>query len=357
MNINTVDLNLFLVFQAVYSTRSVTLAGERLGMTQSAVSNALKRMRARFNDPLLIRTTEGMVPTPLAVRLISPIELGLSHFNQAVDQNHSFSPETSNRIFKIAINDIGQLVMMPRLLTAALQIAPHVRFETIDSSTLDTKHMMLHGEVDLAIGSWEGMGHMFYQQRLFDETFVVLMRKDHPIGEQMLTFEQYLDASHIAYRPNGATDTELQQTLDRVGVLDKRKLVLVAAHSLGLTSMVSASNLMLTAPKRLAEAMISMRSDLRIEQAPFEVLPFQIRQQWHERFHQDSGNRWLRELMFKLFRNKTSGTDSIADPPPAFPKFVPSTMLITANDSATDMDDLGPWQMGRLPRKHVAATL
>jgi DNA-binding transcriptional LysR family regulator len=313
MNINTIDLNLFLVFQAIYSTRSVTLAGQRLGMTQSAVSNALKRTRERFNDTLFIRTPEGMVPTPLAARLISPIELGLSHFNQAVDQNRHFSPDTSNRVFKIAISDIGQLVMMPRLLTAALHIAPNLKFETVDASILDTKHMMLHGEVDLAIGSWEGMGQMFYQQRLFDETFVVLMRKDHPIGPKKLTFDKYLQASHIAYRPRGATDTELQLTLNRSGVLDKRKVVLIAAHSLGLSSVVSSSNLILTAPQRLAEAMMSTRSDLRIEQTPFEVSPFQIRQQWHERFHQDSGNRWLRELIFNVFRTTSVAAESPDD--------------------------------------------
>lgn len=124
MNINSIDLNLFLVFQAIYATRSVTLAGDRLGMTQSAVSNALKRMRERFNDALFVRSADGMVPTPVAERLIAPIEEGIACLVQAVDQGRTFEPETSSRIFRIAVNDIGQLVMVPELISVARGIAP-----------------------------------------------------------------------------------------------------------------------------------------------------------------------------------------------------------------------------------------
>lgn len=307
MNINSIDLNLFLVFQAIYATRSVTLAGDRLGMTQSAVSNALKRMRERFNDALFVRSADGMVPTPVAERLIAPIEEGIACLVQAVDQGRTFEPETSSRIFRIAVNDIGQLVMMPELLSVARSVAPGVRFETVDVSMADARQRMLHGQIDIALGSWESMGPSFYQQRLFDETFVVLMSKASPLGtRERIELEDYLAAEHIAYRPQGTTDSQLQQTLDRAGALDRRRVVLTAAHSLGLTSIVATSGLLLTAPARLAKAMVATRADLRSVDAPFEVRPFEIRQQWHERFHQDSGNRWLRELIFGLFHERSS---------------------------------------------------
>ena len=203
MNINSIDLNLFLVFQAIYATRSVTLAGDRLGMTQSAVSNALKRMRERFNDALFVRTADGMVPTPVAERLIAPIEEGIACLAQAVDQGRTFEPETSSRTFRIAVNDIGQLVMMPELLSVARGIAPGVRFETVDVSVADARQRMLHGQVDIALGSWEPMGPSFYQQRLFDETFVVLMSKASRLGtRERIELEDYLAAEHIAYRPH-----------------------------------------------------------------------------------------------------------------------------------------------------------
>ncbi|WPH24438.1 LysR family transcriptional regulator [Variovorax paradoxus] len=307
MNINSIDLNLFLVFQAIYATRSVTLAGDRLGMTQSAVSNALKRMRERFNDALFVRSADGMVPTPVAERLIAPIEEGIACLVQAVDQGRTFEPETSSRIFRIAVNDIGQLVMVPELLSVARSIAPGVRFETVDVSVAEARQRMLHGQIDVALGSWEAMGPSFYQQRLFDETFVVLMAKASPLGtRERIELDDYLAAEHIAYRPQGTTDLQLQQTLERAGALDRRRVVLTAAHSLGLTSIVATSGLLLTAPARLAKAMVASRADLHSVEAPFEVRPFEIRQQWHERFHQDSGNRWLRELIFGLFHERSS---------------------------------------------------
>jgi len=301
MNINTVDLNLFLVFQAIYVTRSVTLAGDRIGMTQSAASNALKRMRERFGDPLFVRTTEGMVPTPLAERLIVSVDAGLGKFAQAIDQGRQFDPSTSDRTFRIAINDIGQLIMMPQLLAAAQKEAPYVRFETVDASMADARQGMMHGQIDLAVGSWKAMGQTFYEQRLFDETFVVLMSSSNPLAAGEMLFEDYMSAQHIAYRPSGATDTELQSTLNRAGVLGQRNVVLTAAHSLGLSAIVASSNLLLTAPRRLVQAMMSTRADLRMGPTPFEVAPFAIRQQWHERFRLDSGNQWLRARFFSLF--------------------------------------------------------
>ena len=306
MNINTIDLNLFLAFQAIYATRSVTLAGERLGMTQSAMSNALKRLRERFNDALFVRSTDGMVPTPVAERLITPIEEGLACLMQAVDQGRTFEAQTSGRTFRIAVNDIGQLVMMSELLLVARGIAPGVRFETVDVPIAEARQRMLHGQIDIALGSWEPIGPSFYQQRLFGETFVVLTSRASPLGgRDSIGLDEYLAAEHIAYRPHGTTDFQLQQTLERAGALDRRRVVLTAAHSLGLSSIVASSGLLLTAPARLAQAMVASRTDLHIVNAPFEVVPFEIRQQWHERFHQDSGNRWLRELIFGLFHERS----------------------------------------------------
>jgi len=332
MNINTLDLNLFMVFQAIYTTRSVTLAGDRIGITQSAASNALKRMRERFGDPLFVRTSEGMVPTPLADRLICPIEAGIGHFSQAIDQGRQFDPSSSDRKFRIAINDIGQLVMMPRLLAAAQEQAPNVRFETVDATMSDGRQAMVHGQVDLAVGSWKPMGTTFFQQRLFDETFVVLMSKNNPLSESNLTLEEYLGAKHIAYRPSGATDTELQNTLNRAGVVGQRKVVLTAAHSLGLSATVASSGLLLTAPSRLAHAMMATRNDLKIAPTPFDVPQFAIRQQWHERLQQDGGNRWLRSLLFSLFHRPSVG-EVVAD---VMVRRPPHTVAVTAYSDEYD---------------------
>ena len=303
MNINTVDLNLFLVFQAIYTTRSVTLAGDRIGMSQSAVSNALKRLRERFADPLFVRTPNGMVPTAVAAKLIEPIEEGLAKFNQAIDQTRRFDPATSNQLFRIAINDIGQLVLMPKLLAAALAQAPKVRFETVEVTPANCRQLMVDRRVDLAIGSWEPLGSGIYQQRLFEEGYVVLLGANHPLKSEKIELAEYLAAEHIVYRPSGASYDALQATLSGLNVLDQRKVVLTAAHSLGLSTMVAASGLLLSLPERLAQAMAASGTDLRIAQLPFVVPPFPIKQQWHEQSHSDAGHQWLRRLVFDCFND------------------------------------------------------
>ncbi|WP_372662168.1 LysR family transcriptional regulator [Hydrogenophaga sp.] len=303
MNINTVDLNLFLVFRAIYVTHSVTQAGDFLCMTQSAVSNALKRLRDRFNDPLFLRTPAGMMPTPMADELIGLVEEGLLRFTQAIDKVQHFDPATSDRLFRIAINDIGQLVLMPGLIKAARRLAPALRFETVGASNGDdARNLLLEGKIDIAVGSWSPMGEGFHVQALSDETFVGLVGRDHPIQADRLTLEQYLAAEHVAYRPSGASDAALQVILLQQGVLAQRKVVLTAAHSLGLSAVVAATGLLLTVPYRLAVAMSGPRSDLRMVYLPFQVGPFQVRQQWHERFDTDTGNGWLRRLIFDVFQ-------------------------------------------------------
>ena len=303
MNINTVDLNLFLVFQAIYATRSVTLAGDRIGISQSAVSNALKRLRERFGDPLFVRTPNGMVPTPVAVRLIEPIEEGLNKFNQAIDQTRHFDVAVSTQLFRIAINDVGQLVLMPGLLARALSLAPKVRFETVEVTPANCRQLMVDGRVDLSIGSWQPMGAGVYQQRLFEESYAVLLSSDHALKAEEIAVEDYLAAEHIVYRPSGASYDALQDTLSSLNLLKERKVVLTAAHSLGLSTMVAKSSLLLSVPERLADAMASSRPDLRIARLPFKVPPFPIKQQWHEQYHSDPGHQWLRRLVFECFND------------------------------------------------------
>lgn len=301
MNIHTLDLNLLLVFQAIHATRSVTLAGDRLGMTQSAVSNALKRLRERFNDPMFVRTLDGMVPTPLAERLIGPAGLGLAQIAQALRLASQFQPEQSDRLFRIALNEVGHRVMMPALFKAVRAQAPGVRLETVALSPAETRQHLMNGQVDLAIGSWAGMGPAFYQQRLFEESFVVVMCQRNRLIPHGFDADAYAAAQHLAFRPHGATDTELESTLSRAGMADKRHVVLGSAHASGLAQMLAGTDLLLTLPRRLAGQIAQGQVGLRVVDMPFAVTPFQIRQQWHERVQHDGAHRWLRELVFGLF--------------------------------------------------------
>lgn len=307
MNINTVDLNLFLVFRAIYMTRSVTQAGDIVNMTQSAVSNALKRLRDRFDDPLFVRTPSGMAPTPLADDLIGLIEQGLLKFSQAIDQARAFDPAQSDRLFRIALNDIGQLALLPGLMRAARLAAPAIRFETVSASNGDeARLLLLEGKVDLALGSWQPMGIGFLDQCLTEEGFVALLAAGHPYTDERLSVEQYTAARHIAYRPSGASDAALQSALFEHGIHAKRQVVLTAVHAAGLGAIVAESDLLLTLPSRLALDLLAAGTGLRLARLPFQVGPFPIRQQWHQRFDSDSASRWLRRQARLVFDDLTS---------------------------------------------------
>jgi len=302
MNIRTVDLNLFLVFRAIYMTRNVTKAGHSVSMTQSAVSNALKRLRERFNDPLFVRTPDGMEPTALADELIGLVEEGLGKLTQAIEKAQWFDASTSDRLFRIAINDIGQLVLLPGFLKPAREAAPFARFETVGASNAEeARTLLLEGKVDIAIGSWLPMGPGFHDQVLCKETFVALVGKQHGIKSDAFTYEEYLGSQHVTYRPSGASDAALQDTLFQKGIHAERDVVLTMAHALGAADVAAASNLVLSLPARLAGTILASRLDLRMVRLPFQVGPFPVWQQWHERFNEDAANRWLRELAYEAF--------------------------------------------------------
>lgn len=298
MNINTIDLNLFLVFRAIYTTRSVTTAGERLCMTQSAVSNALKRLRANFNDTLFVRTTAGMQPTPMAQQLFELVEEGILRFSQAIDRTRTFDPATSDRLIRVAMNDVGHSVLLPTIMRAVRETAPGVRMETVATSTeQETRRLLLDGEIDLALGSWLPLGAGFHHQTLFNESFALLLRIGHPMGEGVLTLREYLDAEHVTYRPSGASELALQSALSNEGIMARRKVVLTAAHFVGLAAVVASSDLLLTLPCRLAEAIRQREPGVAVAPLPFFLPPFPVLIQWHDRVDSDGGHNWLRRLL------------------------------------------------------------
>ena len=307
MDINGLDLNLLKIFRAVYGEGNVSRAAVQVGMTQSAVSNALKRLREQIGDPLFVRTSAGVLPTPVADRLIGPVEEGLRHLGLAVGSLQGFDAATSDHCFRIYVNDLAQLVFLPRLIAHVQEAAPSLRFETVDEPLEVGRRMMAEGQVDLAIANWPAMGQGYFRQRLFAETFVVMMSASHPLASGALGKEDYLKARHIDYRPGGSTYGLLRTTLDTLFSRENvtRQVSFVAAHALGLSSILASSELMLTVPSRLANAMMrDTRDALVVQTLPFASPSLSITQQWHARVHRDPANRWLRKQILDLFLDR-----------------------------------------------------
>ena len=306
MNPNRLDLNLLRVFDAILETRSVTTAASALNLTQSAVSNQLARLRDAFDDPLFVRTSEGMMPTPRAMAIAEPIRKALLAIRMCVEEQLGFDPATSDRTFKIFMSDVGQMIFAPRLPERVTRVAPHVSIHTVQVPPAAMRDMALEsGEVDLAAGYFEDFDGSFRQQLLFEETYVGMVRASHPTIRDALTLETFLATPQLVYKPTGGGHG-LQESAVHQAFADTdvpRRVAMRAAHAMGVTSIVSSTELLVIVPSRLAAACREL-ADVRILPLPVEVPKFQIKQHWHERFHHDPGNCWLRGLFAELFQDR-----------------------------------------------------
>lgn len=304
MKLNSLDLNLLLVFDAVLRTASVTLAAEEMGLSQGAMSNALSRLREYFNDQLFVRIHGGMQPTPLALRLASPVQEALQNLRTALEDKRHFDPCTSERCFRICMTEVAQRVVMPRLLTHLRTAAAGIRVATVEMSPEQAQEALVSGDIDLALGYFATFGPNFYAQRLFQERYVVMARRNHPATRDGLTLETFLRVSHIAYLPMAASHHTLEATLDRefaqLGV--RRHVAVQMAHSLGLSSVVAGTDLVVTIPSRLGQAFSDM-ADVELFELPLNVPRIDIKQFWHARFHQDPAIQWLRGQFQQLFQD------------------------------------------------------
>lgn len=298
-----IDLNLLRVLCTVHATRSASKAAEALGITQSGVSNALRRLRVAFSDPLFVRCADGMQATARAQALIDQIAPGMAHIESALASDMAFDAALSTRLFRIMANDLAQMVLMPRLLAELMPLAPNLRFETLDASPEDGRRGMEGGSIDLVFGNWPPFGLDFHRQVLFKEVFVVLMRADHPLSRGQLTRNAYLKARHLDYRPGGVSYQALRQALDRVLQAQnlQRHVTFTAAHALGLASVLAESDLLLTLPSRLVGAITSGRTQLVVRPLPIESPEMTITLQWHARVHRDPSVTWLRRSIAQLF--------------------------------------------------------
>lgn len=291
------DMRLLTVFDEVYKTRSVTRAAENLDIPQTSVSLALARLRRQFNDPLFVRTAEGMVPTPHAADLLQPLRQALELLRVATRQQVVFEPASSTRHFRISMTDVSHLEFLPQLIHRVAKVAPGIHIEVLRISS-DTRRLLENGDCDLAVGFMPELEAGFYQQQLFEQGFACVVRKTHPRVEKRLTMAMFKRERHVAITAPGTGHELLQQQLGRMGV--ERQVALSLPTLPGLGNLLAQSDLIATVPERVAQMLVRIAA-VKSLSPPFEMTAFAIKQHWHERFHHDPANRWLRSLLAELF--------------------------------------------------------
>ena len=180
MELAKLDLNLLLVFHHLLMLKRVSAVADLLDMSQPAVSSALGRLRTSLNDDLFIRTQGGMTPTPYALQLAEPIAMALNGLQQALNVRGAFDPKTSHRNFTIALTDVGEMYFLPVLVNALAKVAPGVTLQIVSVAQSALKEDMSTGRIDLAMGLLPQLQAGFFQQSLFKQKYVCLMRKKHP---------------------------------------------------------------------------------------------------------------------------------------------------------------------------------
>ncbi|AWL07478.1 LysR family transcriptional regulator [Massilia oculi] len=298
-----IDLNLLLVFQEVYTERQISSAARRLGLSQSAVSNALARLRRSFGDELFVRTASGMQPTPLASQMAEPIGAAMAQVALALNQRSRFEPATSNRRFMLAMTDVGEVYFMPTLIERCRQLAPSVEISSVRVGALSLKEEMEGGRVDLAVGPFEDVSEALYQRHLFRQPFVAMFRKGHPLARGELTLARFAQAEHLLVDAADSPYDRVNAALARAGVgqatngFGTRYRV---PHFTAVPYIVSTSDLVVTVPQKLAER-AALPFGLEWATPPLDLPPLQTNIFWHRRFNQDPGNQWLRGLLADVF--------------------------------------------------------
>ena len=295
MNLNDTDLNLFIAFEVIYNERNLTKAGEVLGITQPAVSNALSRLRDLFDDELFVRTSKGMVPTAVAQNIAKDIKEGLNLFRNTISDSSTFTPETARTTFKISMGDTSSYRLLPKLFKALGKKAPEIDFVSYLTPRRETPRELAAGNIDFSIDPPIHTEATLRHSKLFEDKYVLMVRRDHPIAKKKkISLEDYLNLSHLLISERSTGMGHVDISLFKLGLT--RRIALRAQHLLLAPHVLNNTDLALTSTKSFARS-----NNLKIFELPFKVDPLVLHLYWHETKQNDQANKWIRELILKSY--------------------------------------------------------
>jgi DNA-binding transcriptional LysR family regulator len=295
----TFDLNLLPIALAIFEERSVSAAARRLSMSQPAVSVALNKLRRALGDPLFVRTSHGMEPTPRALTLITPTRDILQRLQTDVLASAEFNPATTTRNFTIALSDIGEMTFLPKVLERFRRDAPSASVTSVSMSPLELNAALENGEVDLAVGYFPDLKNRnLFQQRLFSHDVICLLRADHPIRSRQISMAQFLQLGHAVIKAEGRSQELFEQLLIRKKI--ERRIVLSTPHFMSIPFLIASSDLVVTVPRAVGESFARF-ANIRLVEPPLDIPSFDLRQHWHRKYNKDGANGWLRAILADMF--------------------------------------------------------
>src|SRR5271170_6198282 len=313
MNISGIDLNLLLAFEALIDERNVGRAAKRVGLSQPAFSNAIARLRVRLGDTLFVRTAHGMIPTPRAERLATPIRAALAQLRQTFEAPESFDPSVSAQRFRIGLSDDVELRLAPVFARAMLSGELQMQTRRLDWLFTVPETELRNGTLDLAIGYFPDARYLapgLVMESLSEENNVVIARRGHSLWKGKLTLDRFTELDHAAviYRNQlwGLIDNELAAR----GL--QRRLRLALPHCLSVLHAVASSNLVACLQESVVEK-FSKSFNLTSCPEPLGLPPFVLRMVWHRQRNDDPAQVWLRNLIAKDLTRTRSGSPQLRD--------------------------------------------
>jgi DNA-binding transcriptional LysR family regulator len=298
IHLSRIDLNLFVVFDAIYTEGGITRAGKRLSLTQPAISHALGRLRELFSDPLFVRQGKAMIATPLARAMIDPVRQSLQGFESTLKRVDRFDPATAHKHFTVGMRDVRELTVLPKLLRTISRSAPFIDIAIVRAERNQLEHELATGVLDAAIDVRLALSDEVRRRRINAEQLVVVARPRHPRVKRELDLDTYLAQEHILVssrrRGFGVEDYELS----RHGW--KRRIRLRCQHYFAACRVVSETDLILTMAERYARIVNPLFRN-RVLPFPLAVPDYDAYLYWHTNADADPANRWLRKQLTEAF--------------------------------------------------------
>jgi DNA-binding transcriptional LysR family regulator len=284
------DGTLLLVFSEAYRLRKLTAVAQRLGMTQSAVSHALGRLREIFEDELFLRRPFGVEPTQRARDLASRVETIVRLTQETLAEADAFDPAASSREFRVTGLDSATALLGSRLIALCRRMAPNIRLTFRSLVRKDSLRALGDGDVDVAVGMVWTKSPEFRAEALYRETYLVAARRNHPKIGKTLDLKTYLALDHVLVSVTGDAVGIVDRTLAAKG--QRRRVVATLPTFLPALAAVAHSDVIVTMPTQLVEA-YRKPFELRAHAPPLAIRPFTLSAVWHRRNDADPGLRWF----------------------------------------------------------------
>jgi DNA-binding transcriptional LysR family regulator len=301
VHLSRIDLNLFVVFDAIYTEGGITAAAKRLHLTQPAVSHALARLRELVDDALFLRRGQAMVPTPLARMIIDPVRQSLQGFETTLKRADRFDPTSAHKHFTVGMRDVRELTALPGLMQAITAQAPFVDIAVVRAERKQLEHELAAGTLDAAVDVRLALSEEVRRQHIDSERLVVMARPRHPRVKRSLDLNTYLAQEHVLVSSRRRGFAVEDYELSRHGL--QRRIRLRCQHYFAACRVVSETDLILTMAERYAR-MVNRLFGNRVLPFPLKVPDYDAYLYWHVSADADPANRWLRERLVAAFRGR-----------------------------------------------------